>query len=39
LYIVPANRIKPLNIPAADAMKFIISGGVSDMEIMADKLL
>ena len=39
LYIVPANRIKPLNIPATDAMKFIISGGVSDMEIMMDKPL
>ncbi|MCL4484418.1 MAG: DUF502 domain-containing protein [Bacteroidetes bacterium] len=33
LYIVPANRIKPLNISATDAMKFIISGGVSDMDI------
>ncbi|MCL4481133.1 MAG: DUF502 domain-containing protein [Bacteroidetes bacterium] len=39
LYLVPVNRIKPLNIPAADAMKFVISGGVSDMDIMMDKLL
>ncbi|MCL6102804.1 MAG: DUF502 domain-containing protein [Bacteroidetes bacterium] len=39
LYIVPANRIKPLNISATDAMKFIISGGVSDMDIKMDKPL
>lgn len=27
LYIVPSENVKPLNIPAAAAMKFIISGG------------
>ncbi len=39
LYIVPANRIKPLNISPAEAMKFIISGGVSEMELLRDKVL
>lgn len=29
LYIVPASRVKPLNVKATEAMKFIISGGVS----------
>ena len=38
LYIVPANRIKPLNISPAEAMKFIISGGVSEMDLR-DKVL
>lgn len=28
--IVPKNRVKPLDINPADAMKFIVSGGVSD---------
>ena len=37
LYVVPADRIKPLNISPADAMKFIISGGVSDMDQLEDK--
>lgn len=37
LYIVPANRIKPLNISPAEAMKFILSGGVSEMEGLTDK--
>ncbi len=33
IYFVPKKNIKPLNnIPAADAMKFAISGGVSDVE-------
>ena len=36
LYFVPANRVKPLNISSADAMKFIISGGVSEMELLQD---
>ncbi|MEI6276101.1 MAG: DUF502 domain-containing protein, partial [Prolixibacteraceae bacterium] len=34
LYIVPADRIKPLNISPAEAMKFIISGGVSEMDLL-----
>jgi len=37
LYIVPANRIKPLNISPAEAMKFILSGGVSEMDGLSDK--
>ncbi|GHN00950.1 hypothetical protein WSM22_24390 [Cytophagales bacterium WSM2-2] len=28
-YVVPKENVKPLNIPGAVAMKFIISGGVS----------
>ena len=39
LYVVPANRIKPLNISPAEAMKFIISGGVSEMDLLRDKVL
>jgi uncharacterized membrane protein len=34
LYIVPATRIKSLNISPAEAMKFIISGGVSEMDFL-----
>ena len=37
LYIVPANRIKPLNISPAEVMKFILSGGVSEMDGLTDK--
>jgi uncharacterized membrane protein len=37
LYIVPANRIKPLNISPAEAMKFILSGGVSEADFLQDK--
>lgn len=37
LYVVPGNRIKPLNISPAEAMKFIISGGVSEMEFLTVK--
>jgi uncharacterized membrane protein len=29
IYFVPASSIKPLSIPPTEAMKFIISGGVS----------
>lgn len=29
LFIVPKEHIKPLNIPSAEAMKFIVSGGVT----------
>jgi uncharacterized membrane protein len=36
LYFVPANRVKPLNISSAEAMKFIISGGVSEMDLLQD---
>lgn len=37
LYIVPANRIKPLNISPAEAMKFILSGGVSEADFLQEK--
>jgi uncharacterized membrane protein len=29
IYFVPASSIQPLTIPPAEAMKFIVSGGVS----------
>jgi uncharacterized membrane protein len=29
MFIVPVEHITPLNIPAAEAMKFIVSGGVT----------
>jgi len=29
MYIVPVEHITPLDIPAAEAMKFIVSGGVT----------
>lgn len=38
LYLVPADRVKPLNIPASEAMKFIISGGVAEMDLLSEKL-
>ncbi len=31
-YIVPRDRIKLLNITAAEAMKFVVSGGVTDVD-------
>ena len=36
LYIVPAYRIKPLHISPAEAMKFILSGGVSEMDFLEE---
>lgn len=29
MFIVPVEQVKPLNIPAAEVMKFIVSGGVT----------
>jgi len=29
LFIVPSEYVKPLNIPASAAMKFVVSGGIS----------
>jgi uncharacterized membrane protein len=29
VYFVPKDHVKPLDLPAADVMKFIVSGGVS----------
>ena len=37
LYFVSADRVSPLNISPAEAMKFIISGGVSEMDGLEDK--
>jgi uncharacterized membrane protein len=37
LYIVSANRVKPLNISPAEAMKFILSGGVSEADFLQEK--
>lgn len=31
IYIVPKEKIKPLNISAAEAMKLVVSGGVSQL--------
>ena len=36
LYLVPESRVKPLNISPAEAMKFILSGGVSEMDFLQD---
>jgi uncharacterized membrane protein len=32
LLIVPRELIEPLNVPASEAMKYIVSGGVSDVD-------
>ncbi|NPA37685.1 MAG: DUF502 domain-containing protein [Chlorobi bacterium] len=32
LYIVPANKVKKLNVNSADVMKFIVSGGVTKIK-------
>lgn len=39
LYFISAERVKPLNISPSEAMKFIISGGVSEMDLQEEKLL
>lgn len=31
MFIVPKENVKPLKIPAAEAMKFIVSGGVTEV--------
>jgi uncharacterized membrane protein len=36
LYLVPQARVKPINISPAEAMKFILSGGVSEMDFLQD---
>jgi len=36
LYLVPESRVKPLNISPAEAMKFILSGGVSEMDFLQE---
>lgn len=37
LFIVPVERVKPLDAKAAEIMKFIISGGVSKANISEEK--
>ena len=32
LIIVPRANVKPLDVDASDAMKFIVSGGVTDVD-------
>jgi uncharacterized membrane protein len=32
LIIVPTKQVKPLDADAAEAMKFVVSGGVSDAD-------
>ena len=32
IYFVPASSIKPLSVPPSEAMKFIVSGGVSSAD-------
>ena len=32
LIIVPKEQIKPLNIEASEAMKFVVSGGITDLD-------
>lgn len=39
MYVVDAGRVKSLNISPSEAMKFVISGGVSEMDMQQDKLL
>ena len=33
LFIVPADQVTPLDLPASDVMKFIVSGGVLELEV------
>jgi uncharacterized membrane protein len=35
LWIVPKKYVKPIEMPAADVMKYIISGGVTETETKA----
>ncbi len=32
IYLVPPSSVKPISVPPTDAMKFIISGGVSGVD-------
>ena len=36
LFIIPEENIKPVNVPAAEFMKFIISGGVTEIDENAE---
>jgi uncharacterized membrane protein len=37
LFIVPSEYVTPLNIPSAEVMKFIVSGGVTNIQLKNDK--
>ncbi|SMO49434.1 DUF502 domain-containing protein [Solitalea koreensis] len=30
-HIIPADKVQPLNLPSADVMKYVVSGGVSEL--------
>lgn len=32
VYVVPSERVKVLNVPSAEVMKFVVSGGVAEIE-------
>lgn len=38
LYIVPKQNIRPLDIPAATALKFIVSGGITEIDQQLNNL-
>ena len=37
LFIVPAEQVTPLDLPSSEVMKFIVSGGVIDIEATNNK--
>lgn len=37
MFIVPREQVQPLDVPAADAMKFIVSGGVTSLSKIETK--
>ena len=36
LFIVPAEQVTPLDLPSSEVMKFIVSGGVIDIDAKSD---
>lgn len=38
LFIVPAENVKAVNVPSAEFMKFIISGGVTELDELTEHL-
>jgi uncharacterized membrane protein len=32
LYVVSANEVTPLDVSSTDALKFMVSGGISDVD-------
>ncbi len=37
MFIVPTENVTPINLPSSDVMKFIVSGGVVDIETLVKK--